>query len=266
MLFLMIKFYRIFLIVLLVSTSLTRGTAQEIHADLSTEEDLFEKAKLKKEMVQSLFIEARQLMSFSYYDKALTKLNTALELAPEEHALWNLKGAIEVQNRNFDAAKKSFKTSLKYKLHAWDVHFNLAELEFVQKNFQESKKQFSKLLDDNEEMPVIQKDVCKFKVFLCHYLLEQKEEAFEIIKEVSYLGNSPAYFYMKAVKDYDLGKKIKAKGWIKSAYKIFENQQNQIFLDSFNELGWNERYKFYDGIDIQFPENNVGRPKTLGDD
>ncbi len=94
----------------------------------------------------------------------------------------------------------------------------------------------------------------KFKLLISNLKLGKMDEAQAIQDEFHFLDDTPGYYYGNAAKEFhlsDLAKKKKdekaskkhteeAQGWLRSAEKIYDRQQLEIYTDSFIEVGWIE--------------------------
>ena len=169
---------------------------------------------------------------------AFRELDAAEALAPELYSVWNLRGAAWVRLKDVAKARAAFTKANQMSPGSWDVRFNLAELLFVEHQFAKARTTFAGILEDHPRIPSTQYDLISFKIFLCLIREGNKEVAAKVEKRFEYLDDTPAFYYAKAARAYEMNDKIEASSWIASAGRIFTPAQNQVYLDSLIELGW----------------------------
>lgn len=179
------------------------------------------------------------------WQEALSKLSDLETACGETHYISNLRGAVYTRMRDFKKARVHFEKALELSkgLDAESFHpkFNLAELDFVEKNFDNARTNFTKLLTDPGKPAADSDTLIKFKLLVCDVM--QKKEG-DLDKQIAafdqYDQNSPAYYYAQAAKSFGKDDKEGANEWLESARKIYPKDVNEVYDDSFVEMGWLE--------------------------
>ena len=111
----------------------------------------------------------------------------------------------------------------------------------MEKNFDNARTSFTKLLTDPGKPAADSDTLIKFKLLVCDVM--QKKEG-DLDKQIAafdqYDQNSPAYYYAQAAKSFGKDDKEGANEWLESARKIYPKDVNEVYDDSFVEMGWLE--------------------------
>ncbi|MGB0991937.1 MAG: tetratricopeptide repeat protein, partial [Akkermansiaceae bacterium] len=111
---------------------------------------------------------------------ALEKISELEKIFPNHPAALNIKGACYVEIRNFKKANEVFGEVLKIAPKNTNVQFNIAEVEFVTKNWTKAHDLFSKLipqLPSKTKRDKAMVRLCEFKLLLCKLKTDRKKEA-----------------------------------------------------------------------------------------
>lgn len=164
------------------------------------------------------------------------------------YQLHNLKGAVYTKMREFNQSRESFEKAIALDPESFHPQFNLAELEFVEKNWVAAEKAFGKLVErygnksPGEDLEIEQttERLMQFKLVICMLMQGREDDALEIIKKFNYLEDNPAYYYGNAALEFSKEKKEEAQTWLESAKNIYDPSLLEVFIDSFVEVGWVE--------------------------
>ena len=155
--------------------------------------------------------------------------------APTTHTL-NTKGAIFIEQKNYEEGIKYCKEALKLDPRYYPALFNLAEVPLMQKRYAEARVLFTKILDANPK-----DDLVRFRVFLT-YLLEKNDTAARAtLSDIAFPGDQPAFYYANAAWEYAHGNEAEAKNWITRGDWVFGLRKAQPYADALVELGWTPR-------------------------
>ena len=168
----------------------------------------------------------------------------------------NLKGACYVEFRSFDKARIAFAKASKNNPDSFNVRFNLAEIEFVTKNYKEALKMLKELAKEGSENKALASmlPLVNFKILLCMLKLDDEAGARAIVAKTDFLDDSPLFYYGTAALEYFADKGSEAEVWLARAGRIFSNK-NIIapWQDTLIEFGYIE--SFYGGdLEIETPE------------
>ena len=169
--------------------------------------------------------------------EALQSLNQAEAIAPDFHVIYNLRGAVYTKLKDFDRARGYFDRALRLNPEAYEPRFNFHEIDFVTGEYQRALAGFQQILNDFPRIAEQMRDMIRYKIFLCHLKLDQRQQADAVAERFDYLDDSPAYYFSRAATaliDDDEGK---AQQWIATASRIYGDETAQLYLDSLQELG-----------------------------
>lgn len=196
-----------------------------------------------------------------------------LETIEEAHAIYdkapnslNLQGACYVEFRNFDKARMAFAKTEKASPGSPNVRFNLAEIEFVSKNYQEALAQFEALLQEADEIGVQASmiPIMKFKAMLCRLKLDDEEGARKMIADLDFLDDSPLFYYAQAALAYYADQGAQAERWLARVSRIYARSPEVLapWQDTLIEFGY---IKSFYGADLEVEDSVIPEGPLQGE-
>ena len=82
------------------------------------------------------------------------------------------------------------------------------------------------------------KRLIEFKILISLLAQDKDKEAMEMQATFDYLEDTPAYYFGNAAIAFDAEDEDEARGWIRSAERIYTPQEVSVYVDSFIEMGW----------------------------
>ncbi|GHC40045.1 tetratricopeptide repeat protein [Roseibacillus persicicus] len=162
--------------------------------------------------------------------EALDEIYQAVAIFDEDPGLWNLKGSCHVEFRSFNKAREAFQRALAIDEKNTGILFNLAEMDFVTKEWKaciEKMQTLAKRLEENadgemDEPTLNLHHLALFKTLLAHLKLGQDAEARELA-EANWedWDDTPFTYYSKAALAYHENDDEAANQWIMSAVRVF---------------------------------------------
>ena len=192
----------------------------------------------ERERLQTLLVDASRFIGGIRIQEAFEKLIEAEDLAPNLFQLHNLKGAAYTKIRDFEKARKSFERAIELEPKAFMSKFNITELDFVEHKFADSEKNFKGLLELDPKMTQSTKRLIEFKVLVSQLGQDKVEDAKKIQATFDFLEDTPAYYFGNAAFAFHDEDEDEARGWIRSAERIYTPQEVSVYVDSFIEMGW----------------------------
>jgi len=187
---------------------------------------------------QRLFQQKRIFETFDALDKADA-------VFPDSPGSLNLRGACYVEIRNFDKATAAFNKALLLSPGDPSVTFNIAEVLFVTKKWQDAHDLFLKVLQQLKDNVALSRLV-EFKILLCKKKLGLKDEAVALANKYGFGDDSPYYCFAQAAIAYDDKDLVKAEEWLARASRIFTNPEVlSPWQDTLVEFGYIK--SFYGG-------------------
>jgi tetratricopeptide (TPR) repeat protein len=175
--------------------------------------------------------------------EALEKLNDAEKLTGDFHLVSNLRGAVFTKMRDFKSARAEFEKAIvltkNLPKEAFHPRFNLAEINFVEKKWDDARKQFTELLNDPNLPDAATGRLIKYKLLICDLQQKKAAAAATALEQFDqYDNDSPAFYFAQAATAFAADKKDDAEEWLSSAAKIYPKELNDVYQDSLVEVGW----------------------------
>lgn len=175
--------------------------------------------------------------------ESLERLNDVEAITGEFHIVSNMRGAVFTKMRDFKSARAQFTRAIEMTKDQprenFHPRFNLAEINFVEKNWAQARKEFSDLLANASVPDTGTRRLMEFKVFVCLIQEKQTDAALAAAEKFDqYDHDSPAYYFAQAALNFSKDKKEEAEEWLASAAKIYPKEINDVYQDSLVEVGW----------------------------
>lgn len=187
--------------------------------------------------------------------ECLEEIYKGIKIFDQDAALWNLQGSCYVEFRSFEKAKESFRRSLALQKENTGVLFNLAEMDFVTKNWKGASAKFGSLsealkkkVQGEMEGPLLElHQLALFKKMLSEIKLGNLAEAEAIAKNNSEeWDDTPFTYYSKAALAYHADDQEAGNDWVMSAVRVFGGMQGVAnWQDTLIEIGYIK--SFYGG-------------------
>lgn len=163
----------------------------------------------------------------------------------------NLRGACYTEHKNYKEAEKCFLKAVGISPDNISMEFNLAEVYFVSKQYEKSRKAFQKIAQILEEklkdetLPAAQKPdlqiraLVDFKLFLIAIKLKDESTADTLAKKYDIWEDCPFALCVQAVRAFEKNKPVEAERKLQSASSIYgKNQLFTPYRDALAESGW----------------------------
>ena len=195
-----------------------------------------------KSELEQMYNKAFREFDTNNFPQALKELDALDARQPDLAASQNLRGVILMRQGIYDKAEAALLEAARIDPKFWNARFNLAEIPFLQKNSEEARNRFQKLLSSSQsDLASEATQLVQYKILLT-YLLEGKENMVDsILAKLELSSDTPAVQYVKAAVALQHKNDKEAKDWMAVAEKNFSPQLNKLFVESFYEVGWLER-------------------------
>ncbi len=174
-----------------------------------------------------------ELISTRQLDDALALLNTAIQANPDDPVLYNSRAYVYAQEQKYDLERQDFNKAVELGDKTSAVKFNLAEIDFVQKNYDAARPGFLALENDIE-----QGDLASYKVFLCDLLGNHPEEAKRELDAFNLAGINASYYFANIASNLYNHKPDAARPFLDSANRIFSHGKVELYSTSLTSLGY----------------------------
>ncbi len=182
-----------------------------------------------------LLRDANDMLSHGNPDGALEKVNTVIQQDPRSLAAYLLRGAIYSQKKMWDKAQGDYEAAHLINPHSLVVQFNLAEVNFAQKKYDDAKPGFMSI--ESDETTDIG-DLAKYKVFLCDLFGGHDDLAQKDLDVFNQVGSRASYYFANAAWDLYHHKTEDARSWLLSASHIYSAQKIGFYAASLSDTGY----------------------------
>ena len=164
---------------------------------------------------------------------ALSNLSQAIQLKPDSAFAYLLRGSLYTQKKNFPAAEADFAAAYKIDPNNVVIKFNLSELKFMQKKYDEARTGFFPLQKDSD-----MGDFAIYKVFLCDLFGGHEDLAKKELDAINTKGDDASYYFGNAAWDLYHKNTADARTWLVSASHIYDMKKFSTYGESLNYLGY----------------------------
>jgi tetratricopeptide (TPR) repeat protein len=213
--------------------------------------------KEKREEFLKALAEAQRLFAQKRVFESINKANEAAAIFSNHPDLQVLLGASQVEFRNFDKAMEHFKEADKLSPGQSSILFNIAELNFVTKDWAAAETNLEKVLSlagkSTNPSDIQLSRLVEFKLLLCKLKLGKKDEAKKLAKKYDYLDDSPFPYYAEAAIAFSESRDIDAEGAMARGGRIFVSPELIApWQDTMMEFGY---IKGFFGGDLEKSES-----------
>jgi Tfp pilus assembly protein PilF len=166
-------------------------------------------------------------------DGALNDLNQAVQLKPDSAFPYLLRGSLFTQKKKFAEAEADFAAAYKLDPNNVVIKFNLSELKFMQKHYDDARTGFFPLQKDPD-----MGDFAMYKVFLCDLFGGHEDQAKTELDAINQKGDDASYYFSNAAWDLYHKKTEDARSWLISASHIYDMKKFSTYGESLNYLGY----------------------------
>ena len=206
------------------------------------------------------FLKKRQEAGILFQNKriiealeAIRELNAIFEQDPQ---IMNLRGACFVELRDFPNATAEFQKSMAITGPNVNVLFNIGEVAFVSKNWQESLKFFTQTLALTSDKAAEMVAIIELKLMLTHISLAKdtnlsadersahEAKVLEYSKLRDFLDDSPYFYYATAALHFSKDDKTSGQASLQKARRVYADNQQALasWEDTFTEFGYITSY------------------------
>jgi tetratricopeptide (TPR) repeat protein len=213
--------------------------------------------KEQRDEFQKKLAEAQRLFGQKRVFESINKANEAAAIFKNSPDLQVLLGACQVEFRDLEKSMEHFKNADKLAPGQPSIIFNMAELNFVNKEWAVAETNLGKVLSmtgkSTKPADVQLSRVVEFKLLLCKLKLEKKDEAVKLSKKYDYLDDSPFPYYAEAAIAFSENRDLAAEAAMARAGRIFQSPEIlAVWQDTMLEFGY---IKGFFGGDLEKAES-----------
>jgi len=174
-----------------------------------------------------------QAMDPPQHDVELDKANASIRDDPVNPNLYIIRASVEYKKKLWDGARKDFQTALELDGPRVQIEFNLAEVDFAQKKYDNARSGFSLLEQDSNVG-----NLAKYKCFLCDLYGGHEELADKELDSFTQIRSSASYYFANVAWSLYFHKIDVAKDLLNRAEKKCSPEQVTIYQTSLYDLGY----------------------------
>ena len=195
--------------------------------------------KKQREEYSKILVKVQNLFNQKRIFDALEMIDVLDKIFPNHPAALNIKGACYVEIRAFKKANAIFRQVLEMSPNNTNVQFNLAEVDFVTKNWATAHDRFTKLIP---LLPAQNKSMirlCEFKLLLCQLKTDRAKEAAALKGKHDAWDDSPFFYYARAAILYNDDDKLGAEKMLRNVRYVWRNDAaHAAWKDTLIEFGY----------------------------
>lgn len=198
-----------------------------------------DRAAQTKAFADAKYEQAEQALAQRDLTAARKLVDEADGAQPNQARIYNLRGEILLEQKDYDQAESEFRKALKVDPKSRDAQYNLAQVPFKKKEYAKARDRFESLFSvtsgaDRDQAA----QLVKFKIFLTLLLEGKDARAQKMMEQFQFTGDTPALYYAQAAMEFKGNNAAKANEWVTSARKIYSPALNGVFSEAFFDLGW----------------------------
>lgn len=192
------------------------------------------------EQAKKLMAAAIDKMKNNDADGALADLDQAIRLYPTSTGAYVLRASIYTQKKQWAQADADFKAAAKIAPTNVVLKFNLIEIKFMQKQYDQARPGFLALETDPDVLKQAPEmvDFAKYKVFLCDLFGGHEAQARKELDVFNDAMGDPSYYFGNAAWDLYHRQLGPARDWLLSASRVYAPSKNQFYAQSLHDLGY----------------------------
>ena len=189
---------------------------------------------------QFLLGEAMRRFQLRDFKGALDYVQRADEILPPTAWSLNVRGAIAIEEHDFDRGYRYCSDALKLDANFFPAKFNICEIPFLEGKYADARALWQKLFatmksgEPSSELVI-------YRIFLTYLVERDFERAKDWLEKLPFPSQTPAYQYAHAAWDRQHGETAKWDDWIRSAAYIWPESKRSEFVDVLIQLGWLKR-------------------------
>jgi len=166
-------------------------------------------------------------------DAELVKLSNHLKNYPFDPVAYGDRGNVYAAKKEWILAQDDYRSALQINGKLAKAAFNLAEMDFAQKKYDEARPGFLALRSD----PNLG-DLAAYKVFLCDLLAGHEPIADKELDAFNQAGTEASYYFANIAWFLYHKKTDEARDWLDSAINIYEPYKIDLYSATLTELGY----------------------------
>jgi tetratricopeptide (TPR) repeat protein len=179
---------------------------------------------------------ATQALGAGNLAEADKQADAAAKLEPASAQTANLRGVIAVQKKQYDAAASRFAQAIAADDGFYPAKLNLADVLLLQGKYADARARYEELQQIDPKSELLQ-----FKIVVADVLDDRQFQAIQLINDMTFPGNTPAYYFARAAVLLKQSQEKEAQQYFTNARKYYDEQQCGYFLRFLQQNGLAKR-------------------------
>ena len=231
------------LLALALTVSISSSSAQQPNAPSAEGQKMMEEfmkmpEEQRIEYNKNIRLAQKLLQEKRIFD-SLQVIGDLEKIYPNHPSVLSLKGASYVEMRAFEKAYAIFEKLHQLSPQSINISFNLAELDFVMRNWEAAHERFTDLITRISPKNKSLRQLSEFKLLLCKLKSNRVDEARAMQNKYGEWDDTPYFYYAPASILYFEGKDDEAKKMLRNALFIWRDKaQLSAWQDTLIEFGY----------------------------
>ena len=179
-------------------------------------------------------------------------LTPPLRLRSEKAEALNLRAVVLMRQFDYEAAEAVLERAIDIQPQFANASFNLAEIAFLKRDWPEARRRFETMLSTSSALEPETRQLVGYKIFLTHLLEGNKKAARGVADELTRDGRGPVAYYVRAALAHAEKQPTEARCGSARRRGAFSDSVNELYSESFYEIGWLQRPERADGRASRF--------------
>jgi tetratricopeptide (TPR) repeat protein len=175
---------------------------------------------------------AAQALGAGNLAEADKQADVAAKLDPASAQTANLRGVIAAQRKQYEDAASRFTEAIAADGKFYPAKLNLADLLLLQGKWADARTRYEELQRVDPKSEVLQ-----FKIVVADVLDGRQVQANQLINDMTFPGNTPAYYFARAAVLLKQSQEKEAQQYFTNARKYYDEQQCAYFMRFLQQNG-----------------------------
>jgi tetratricopeptide (TPR) repeat protein len=168
---------------------------------------------------------ATQALGAGNLAEADKQADVAAKLDPASAQTANLRGVIAVQRKEYENAVSRFTEAIAADEKFYPAKLNLADVLLLQGKWADARTRYEELQQVDPKSELLQ-----FKIVVADVLDDRQFQANQLINDMTFPGNTPAYYFARAAVLLKQSQDKEAQQYFANARKYYDEQQCAYFM------------------------------------
>ena len=180
---------------------------------------------------------ATDFLTSNRLQEAAEAMTNAERFWPEHPEVLTAKGSILSRLHDYDRATQYFSHGVALYPDCWQMLCNLAEMEYVRKDFKKAEAHFSSVLEKFPKLDLQTARLVEYSIILCLVRQGKLDQAKKRTDKYDAFDETPIFYYSMAALHFQKGETKDGVKWLTDARKVFDAGSITLYEDGLKEAG-----------------------------